>query len=34
MFTIETQYVHFRAMLLPEDSSVIKKMIQSKYKKH
>ena len=31
---IDDQYVQFRAMRMPEDSSIIKKMIQSKYKKH
>ena len=31
---IDDQYVQFKAMYMPEDSSVIKKMIQSKYKKH
>ena len=31
---VDDQYVQFRAMYMPEDSSVIKKMIQSKYKKH
>ena len=29
---IDDQYVQFRAMRMPEDSSIIKKMIQSKYK--
>ena len=28
---IDDQYVQFRAMRMPEDSSVIRKMIQSKF---